>query len=162
ASARARQGGRVGAPPSARHRHCWRTPREPGAHALHDAGDLPRVRPARPPRAARDSTRAPRPARAMNLPAPFIRRPVATTPLTLRLALSGLIGFRLLPVAALPQVDFPTIQVSAALPGADPETMATSVAAPLERQFGRIAGVSEMTSTSYLGSTAIVLQFDLD
>jgi multidrug efflux pump len=98
----------------------------------------------------------------MNLSAPFIRRPVATTLLTVGLALSGVIGFRLLPVAALPQVDFPTIQVSAALPGADPETMATSVAAPLERQFGRIAGVSEMTSTSYLGSTAIVLQFDLD
>jgi len=98
----------------------------------------------------------------MNLSAPFIRRPVATTLLTIGLALSGVIGFRLLPVAALPQVDFPTIQVSAALPGADPETMATSVAAPLERQFGRIAGVSEMTSTSYLGSTAIVLQFDLD
>jgi multidrug efflux pump len=92
----------------------------------------------------------------------FIRRPVATTLLTIGLALSGILGFRSLPVAALPQVDFPTIQVSAGLPGASPETMATSVAAPLERQFGRIAGVTEMTSTSFLGSTSIVLQFDLD
>jgi len=98
----------------------------------------------------------------MNLSATFIRRPVATTLLTIGLALAGLVGFRLLPIAALPQVDFPTIQVSAALPGASPETMATSVAAPLERQFGRIAGVTEMTSTSYLGTTSIVLQFELN
>ena len=98
----------------------------------------------------------------MNVSAVFIRRPVATTLLTIGLALAGLVGFRLLPIAALPQVDFPTIQVSAALPGASPETMATSVAAPLERQFGRIAGVTEMTSTSYLGTTSIVLQFELN
>ena len=98
----------------------------------------------------------------MNFSAPFIRRPIATTLLTIGLALAGMVGFRMLPVAALPQVDFPTIQVSAGLPGASPETMATSVAAPLERQFGRIAGVTDMTSTSYLGSTSIVLQFDLD
>jgi len=98
----------------------------------------------------------------MNISAPFIRRPVATTLLTVGLTLAGIVGFRLLPVASLPQVDFPTIQVSASLPGASPETMATSVAAPLERQFGRIAGVTEMTSTSYLGSTSIVMQFDLD
>ena len=98
----------------------------------------------------------------MNLAEPFIRRPIATTLLTVALALSGALAFRLLPVAALPQVDFPTIQVSASLPGASPETMATSVAAPLERRFGHIAAVSEMTSTSTLGSTAIVLQFDLD
>ena len=97
-----------------------------------------------------------------NISAPFIRRPVATTLLTAGIALGGVLGFRLLPVAPLPQVDFPTIQVSAALPGASPETMASSVAAPLERQFGRIAGVTEMTSTSYLGTTTIVLQFDLD
>ena len=88
----------------------------------------------------------------MNISAPFIRRPVATTLLTVALALAGALAFGLLPVAPLPQVDFPTIQVSAALPGASPETMATSVAAPLERQFGRIAGVTEMTSTSNLGS----------
>jgi hydrophobe/amphiphile efflux-1 (HAE1) family protein/NodT family efflux transporter outer membrane factor (OMF) lipoprotein len=92
---------------------------------------------------------------------PFIRRPIATTLLTVGLAMSGALAFRFLPVAPLPQVDFPTIQVSAALPGASPETMATSVAAPLERQFGHIAGVTEMTSTSYLGSTNVVLQFDL-
>src|SRR5436190_1202223 len=91
----------------------------------------------------------------------FIRRPVATTLLTLALALGGLIGFGLLPVSPIPQVEFPTIQVSATLPGASPETMASAVAMPLERQFGRIAGVTDMTSTSALGSTAIVLQFDL-
>src|SRR5438094_9673973 len=77
------------------------------------------------------------------------------------LALAGLVAFRLLPVAPLPQVEFPTISVSAALPGASPETMASAVAMPLERQFGRIAGVTEMTSTSYLGSTSVTLQFDL-
>jgi multidrug efflux pump len=98
----------------------------------------------------------------MNFAEPFIRRPVATTLLTLALALAGALAFGLLPVAPLPQVDFPTIQVAAALPGASPETMATSVAAPLERRFGHIAAVTEMTSTSYLGSTAIVLQFDLN
>ncbi|MFZ0051598.1 MAG: efflux RND transporter permease subunit [Desulfobaccales bacterium] len=98
----------------------------------------------------------------MNLSAIFIKRPVATTLLTLGMALAGFLAVRQLPVAPLPQVDFPTIQVSALLPGADPETMATSVAAPLERQFSRIAGVTEMTSSSYRGSTSIVLQFELN
>ena len=98
----------------------------------------------------------------MNFSAPFIRRPIATTLLTLALGLAGAIAYQFLPVSPLPRVDFPTIQVSAALPGASPETMASSVATPLERQFGRIAGVSEMTSTSFLGSTTIVLQFDLN
>ena len=98
----------------------------------------------------------------MNISATFINRPVATTLLTIALALAGVISFRLLPVSPLPRVDYPTIAVSASLPGADPETMATSVAAPLERQFGLIAGVTEMTSTSSRGSTSIVLQFDLD
>jgi len=97
----------------------------------------------------------------MNISEPFIRRPVATSLFTLAIALSGLVAFRLLPVSPLPQVDFPTIQVSAGLPGASPETMASSVATPLERQFGHIAGIAEMTSTSYLGSTSISLQFDL-
>ena len=97
----------------------------------------------------------------MNISEPFIRRPVATSLFTLAIALSGMCAFRLLPVSPLPQVDFPTIQVSAGLPGASPETMASSVATPLERQFGHIAGVAEMTSTSYLGSTSITLQFDL-
>jgi hydrophobe/amphiphile efflux-1 (HAE1) family protein len=98
----------------------------------------------------------------MNISAPFIKRPVATTLLTLGLALTGVLAFHFLPVSPLPQVDFPTIQVSASLPGAEPETMATSVAAPLERQFARIAGVAEMTSASYRGITNIVLQFDLN
>jgi multidrug efflux pump len=98
----------------------------------------------------------------MSLSTPFIRRPVATTLLTVALALLGGIAYQFLPVAPLPQVDFPTIQVSAGLPGASPETMASSVATPLERQFGRIAGVTEMTSASSLGSTNITLQFDLD
>src|ERR1700733_2401174 len=98
----------------------------------------------------------------MNISEPFIRRPVATSLFTLAIALSGLVAFRLLPVSPLPQVDFPTIQVSAGLPGASPETMASSVATPLERQFGHIAGLSEMTSASTLGSTNITLQFDLD
>jgi multidrug efflux pump len=98
----------------------------------------------------------------MSLSGIFIRRPVAATLLTLGLILTGAVAFRQLPVSALPEVDFPTIQVSASLPGADPETMATSVATPLERQFGRIAGVTEMTSTSYRGSTSVTLQFDLN
>ena len=98
----------------------------------------------------------------MNISAIFIRRPVATTLLTIGMVLAGVIAFRLLPVSPLPQVDFPTISVSASLPGADPETMSTSVAAPLERQFGRIAGVTEMTSTSNRGSTGITLQFELN
>src|SRR2546427_4675927 len=97
----------------------------------------------------------------MNISAPFIMRPVATTLLTIGLALSGILAWGLLPVSPLPQVDFPTIQVSSTLAGAEPDTMATSVAAPLERQFGHIAGLTEMTSTSYLGSTSIALQFDL-
>ena len=88
----------------------------------------------------------------MNISATFIQRPVATTLLTIGVTLVGVVAFRFLPVAALPQVEFPTINVSANLPGASPETMATSVAAPLERQFTRIAGVTEMTSTSTLGS----------
>ncbi len=98
----------------------------------------------------------------MNLSAHFIHRPVGTTLLTAGLALAGALAFGLLPVSPLPHVDFPTIMISAGLPGADPETMATSVAAPLERQFGLIAGVTEMTSTSTRGSTSITLQFELN
>ena len=97
----------------------------------------------------------------MNISAPFIHRPVATTLLTIGVTLVGIVAFRFLPVAALPQVEFPTINVSATLPGGSPETMATSVAAPLEHQFTRIAGVTEMTSTSMLGSSNITLQFEL-
>ena len=97
----------------------------------------------------------------MNISAPFISRPVATTLFVIALALAGGVAFRLLPVAPLPQVDFPTISVNAGLPGASPETMASAVATPLERQFGRIASVTEMTSSSSLGSTSITLQFEL-
>ena len=97
----------------------------------------------------------------MNISAPFIDRPVATTLLTIGIALAGAVAFRLLPVSPLPQVDFPTISVQASLPGASPETMAATVATPLERSLGRIAGVTEMTSSSALGSTRITLQFDL-
>src|SRR5450631_1642258 len=98
----------------------------------------------------------------MNLSAPFIDRPVATTLLTLGVALAGAIAFRLLPVAPLPQDDFPTISVQASLPGASPETMGTSVATPLERALGHIAGITEITSTSSVGTTSITLQFDLN
>ncbi len=97
-----------------------------------------------------------------NFSAPFVRRPVATSLLSIAIFLAGALAFRYLPVAPIPQVDFPTISVGAALPGASPETMASSVATPLERQFGRIAGVTEMTSASQLGSTAVTLQFDLN
>ncbi|MGQ8817859.1 multidrug efflux RND transporter permease subunit MdtC [Serratia sp. NA_13] len=92
----------------------------------------------------------------------FIYRPVATTLLTLAITISGVIGFSLLPVSPLPQVDYPVISISASLPGAAPETMASSVATPLERALGRIAGVNEMTSMSSLGSTRVIMQFDLD
>ncbi|HEX9325422.1 MAG TPA: efflux RND transporter permease subunit, partial [Reyranella sp.] len=98
----------------------------------------------------------------MNVSEPFIRRPIATTLLSVALLLAGIVAYRMLPVAPLPQVEFPVIQVQASLPGASPETMASSVATPLERQFGRIAGVTEMTSTSLLGACTVVLQFDLN
>ena len=100
--------------------------------------------------------------RAMNLSAPFVRRPIATVLLTIGVALAGIAAFFALPVAPLPQVDYPTISVSASLPGASPETMATSVATPLERRLGTIAGVNEMTSSSSTGSARISLQFELD
>jgi multidrug efflux pump len=97
----------------------------------------------------------------LNISSPFIHRPVATTLLTAAIALAGVIAFGLLPVSPLPQVDFPTISVSSSLPGASAEIMASSVATPLERQFGHIAGVTEMTSSSNLGNTSITIQFDL-
>ena len=98
----------------------------------------------------------------MNISAPFVRRPIATSLLTAAILLAGIIAYQFLPVAPLPQVEFPTIQVQANLPGASPEIMASSVATPLERQFGRIAGVTEMTSSSLAGNTSITLQFDLN
>src|SRR5580698_9596431 len=97
----------------------------------------------------------------MSISEPFIHRPVATTLLTVALGLAGGIAYFYLPVAPLPEVEFPTLQVSASLPGASPETMASSVATPLERQFGRIAGLNEMTSNSSLGGCSITMQFDL-
>ncbi len=120
-----------------------------------------------PPRSHRQrSRRRPRRrserAEAMNISEPFVRRPVATTLLAAALALAGALAYELLPVTPLPQVDFPTIVVNGALPGASPETMASSVAMPLERQFGRISGITEMTSSSTLGSTSVVMQFALD
>src|SRR5215469_7833418 len=93
---------------------------------------------------------------------PFIRHPIATTLLMVAILVAGIVVYPKLPVAPLPQVDFPTIQVSASLPGANPETMASSVAQPLETQFAQIPGVAQMTSTSALGSTSITIQFDLD
>src|SRR5207342_2877640 len=97
----------------------------------------------------------------MNISAPFIKRPIGTSLLAAALLMAGALAFNYLPVAPLPQVEFPVISVGAGLPGASPETMASAVATPLERQFGRISGVNQMTSTSQLGSTSITLQFDL-
>jgi multidrug efflux pump len=97
----------------------------------------------------------------VNITEPFVRRPVATTLITIGVALAGFVAFGLLPVSPLPEVDFPVVSVSAQLPGASPEVMAATVATPLERALGRIAGVNEMTSSSSLGNTRISLQFDL-
>src|ERR1700732_1543184 len=98
----------------------------------------------------------------MSISAPFIRRPIGTSLLAAALLLSGILAFNFLPVSSLPRVDFPVISIGASLPGADPQTMASAVATPVERQFGRIPAVNQMTSTSQLGSTSIVLQFDLN
>src|SRR6185312_10144879 len=98
----------------------------------------------------------------MNFSAPFIARPVATILLAVGLLLAGAVAYRFLPVSALPSVDIPTIVVMASRPGADPETMANSVAAPLERHLGEIPGVTELTSTSSIGNSSIVVQFDLN
>src|SRR6185436_971429 len=138
--------------------------------------DLSRVRPDRAPRrprgrggrggrgrraAAGRGAGAGRGGAHVNVSAVFIARPVATTLLTLGIVLAGVVAFFRLPVSPLPQVDFPTVSVSASLPGASPEVMAATVATPLERAMGRIAGVTEMTSSSSLGSTRVILQFDL-
>src|SRR5438045_1808960 len=97
----------------------------------------------------------------MSISTPFIRRPVGTSLLSVAVLLAGALAYSKLPVAPLPEVEFPTVSVNAGLPGASPETMASAVATPLERQFGRIAGVTQMTSSSGLGQTGITLQFDL-
>src|SRR5580692_11383460 len=108
--------------------------------------------------AAQDDTAAKKPANAgFHLSAPFIMRPVATFLLSAAILLAGAVAYKLLPVASLPQVEFPVISVSASLPGADPETVASSIATPLERQFGRIAGINQMTSTSSIGSASIAM-----
>src|SRR5450755_1958404 len=98
----------------------------------------------------------------MHLSAPFIQRPVATSLLSLALLMAGAVAYSLLPVASLPEVEFPTVSVGGGLPGASPETVASSIATPLERQFGKIAGVTQMTSSSSLGGTNVTLQFDLN
>src|ERR1700748_1198902 len=98
----------------------------------------------------------------MHFSAPFIRRPVATFLLSTAIILAGAVAYKLLPVASLPQVEYPVISVGAGLPGADPETMASAVATPLERQFAKIAGINEMTSSSSTGSANVTMQFDLN
>ena len=98
----------------------------------------------------------------VNITQPFVKRPVATTLLTIGVSLAGIVSFGLLPVSPLPQVDFPVVSVTASLPGASPEVMAATVATPLERALGRIAGVNEMTSSSSLGNARVTLQFELN
>src|SRR5262249_24966482 len=145
-----RQRDRIGAAPAAGHLHHRRTAGQPGADALHDAGHLSLLRSHR----CEAGT-------SMSLSTPFIQRPVATTLFVAGLTLAGGLAYTLLPVSALPAVDSPTITVFAGLPGASPDVMAASVATPLEKQFTRIAGVTEMTSNSSVGSAQLVLQFDL-
>src|SRR6201999_2147310 len=112
-------------------------------------------------RARRQSPHRPQDGARMNPSRVFIERPVATTLLTIAVAIAGAIAFVVLPVSPLPQVDFPTITVAASLPGGSPDIMASAIATPLERQFGHIAGITEMTSSSSLGTTSVTLQFDL-
>jgi multidrug efflux pump len=111
-------------------------------------------------KARRDAAKMPK-AAGVHFSAPFIKRPIATTLLSIAIILAGIVAYKMLPVSSLPQVEFPTISVGAGLPGADPETVASAIVTPLERQFARIAGVNEMTSNSGLGNGSIVLQFDL-
>src|SRR5581483_7055924 len=154
---------RLGAAPAAGRSDRRRPAGQPAAHAVHDARDFSLLRAprARTRQAARERGRRAGRREFMKPSEVFIRNSVGTTLLTIAITLAGIVAFRSLPVAPLPAVDFPTIQVQAQLPGASPETMASSVATPLERQFGHIASLTEMTSTSTLGQTAIVLQFDL-
>ena len=156
---------RRGAAPPAGHHDDRRAHGQPAADPVYDTGDLPRLRSpgeacGQAPWHARCAASGIRGGR-MNISALFIHRPVGTTLLTVALALMGAVAYQFLPVSPLPQVEFPTIEVSAGLPGASPETMASAVTTPLERQLGRIAGLNEMTSVSTLGQTRITLQFDL-
>src|SRR5206468_10433080 len=154
------------AAPAAGHFDHRRPAAQPTADVIHNAGHLSRLRPFSQTTGSSASPQPRRPPgwgnRLMNFSALFINRPVATTLLTVAVGLAGTLAYFFLPVSPLPQVDFPTIQVQWRLPGASPETMASSVATPLERQFGRIAGITEMTSSSSLGSSSVVLQFDLN
>src|SRR5262249_16599363 len=159
AAARGRLGHRQRAAPAARHHHRRRPAPVAGADALLDAGHLPRDGAARA--RVRPPARGRRGRSGLNPTAPVLRRPVATTLLAIAIFLAGAAAFTQLPIAPLPRVDYPTIGVNASLPGASPSTMASAVATPLERRFGRIAGLNEMTSTSALGTTDITLQFDL-
>ena len=151
---------RVGIAPASGRGDRRRPDCQPGADPVHHAGDLPDVRPSG--LAAGGQGRGDRQGTDMNVSAPFIARPVATTLLTVGIALAGIFAFFKLPVSPLPQVDFPTISVNASLPGASPDTVATSVASPLERHLGQIADVTEMTSSSSVGQARVVLQFGLD
>src|ERR1700710_1367073 len=146
---------------------------QPGDHTPHDApqpGDEQDREGARAPQAAAPpgdaKKKKPKPladsVNTIHFSAPFIKRPVATFLLSAAIILAGIVAYKLLPVASRPQVEFPPIGVGASLPGAAPETMASAVAAPLERQFSRIAGINQMTSSSSTGSTSITMQFDLD
>src|SRR5207237_1310438 len=165
-TARVRWRNRLRIAPAARHCHRRWSHLQPAPDAVYDTGDLSRIRSTGA--AFWYQTRSCRTGASesgggsVSLSSPFIQRPVATTLLTAAVAFAGALAYLLLPVSPLPQVEFPTIQVSASVPGASPETMASSVAMPLERQFARIAGVDEMTSSSNLGSTSVVLQFDLN
>ena len=161
----------LGAAPSARRQHRRRPAGEPGAHAVHDAGDLPGLRSAGRASAGSGTGHGRRRTGSrrtdcgharVNISAPFIRRPVATMLLTVGVALCGAVAFMLLPVAPLPRIDVPAIFVSAQLPGASPEVMASTVATPLERHLGAIADVDDMTSTSGVGTTNIQLTFGVD
>ena len=155
---------RVGAAPPARPRDRRRPRGQPDSDPVHDAGDLSLLRAHRRPPGRRRGGYLAGGGGAVNnrFSELFIRRPVATTLLTIGIALAGLLAFGQLPVSPLPQVDFPNISVMATMPGASPDTMASAVAAPLERHLGQIADVNEMTSSSSLGSTRIQLQFGLD
>src|SRR3982751_2035952 len=111
-------------------------------------------------KARRDAAKMPQ-AAGVHFSAPFIKRPVATTLLSIAVILAGAVAYKMLPVASLPQVEYPVISIGAGLPGADPETVASAIVTPLERQFARIAGINEMTSSSSLGNGSISMQFDL-
>ena len=165
AAAHVRHGDGIRAAPPARREHRRRPSGEPGFDVVHDAGDLSCIRPHRSPHPRTRAARHRRNARGqsdVNISAPFIRRPVATVLLTAGVAMCGAVAFMLLPVAPLPRIDVPAIFVSAQLPGASPEVMASTVATPLERHLGAIADLDDMTSNSGVGTSSIQLTFGVD